>query len=177
MIAIRDDVELGRIQNECIPNADDISIEFSEGRVVIEGIGRIRRTETFANLISQKILSKEGAEHDNYMRHFRLYPSCDPRSGGPPYFTICILIACIFMHISVHQNCAVEAEKCWSETSLYLSKDENENRDEVWRYLSYGLLHLDSMHLISNMLVFVPAGIILELVHGTRKLLLCTCSV
>merc|ERR1712046_252224 len=61
-------------------------------------------------------------------------------------------------------------ERCWSEVPLYLSSNAEENREETWRYLSYALLHLDFMHLLSNMLIFLPTGIILELVHGPVRI-------
>lgn len=166
-----DVIELSKMQNDMIPDSDTgISIHFEENKAVIEGLGKIRRTQTFADMISQKVLQHGEFERDNYMRHFRLFPSCDPRSGGPPYFTILITIACIGMHIMTQSDCDVNVEKCWAETKFYLSADQEINRDETWRYLSYSLLHLDSMHLMSNMLIFFPTGIILELVHGSARI-------
>ena len=52
-----DVIELSKMQNDMIPDPDtNISIRFEENKAVIEGLGKIRRTQTFADMISQKVL-------------------------------------------------------------------------------------------------------------------------
>ncbi len=41
--------------------------------------------------------------------------------------------------------------------------------EEVWRYLSYMLLHVNFLHLVFNLLVQLLLGVPLELVHGNLR--------
>ena len=43
---------------------------------------------------------------------------------------------------------------------------------EPWRYLSYGLVHKDSSHMIKNIVGLGLAGIILEYYHSSWRVLL-----
>jgi rhomboid-related protein 1/2/3 len=166
-----DGVEIMNVQSAPHSDEEEIcSLDFSEGKAVVQDLVRVARNRTLALAITKSLFNHAHDDQKEYLKHFRILPSCDPRSGGPPYFTVTIFLACIWMHYVVHSNCQLEAEKCWSEVPLYLSSNAEENREETWRYLSYALLHLDFMHLMSNMLIFLPTGIILELVHGPVRI-------
>jgi len=57
------------------------------------------------------------------------------------------------------------------DLKTYLQFDTNQH-GEVWRYLTYSLIHLDILHLVSNLLLLVGVGGFLEMRHGYRRVAL-----
>jgi len=130
-------------------------------------ISRSSSSDIFGGLVAKHILGKPVHEHDHYAEHFNWHPNCHPESGGPPYWTTAITILCIVYFMKYNVNCA--KDDCWRDSRFYLSTDHEINQHDTWRYFTYSFLHVDSSHISSNLLIFIPTGILLELVHGSMR--------
>ena len=86
------------------------------------------------------------------------------KRGGPPVLTFLLSIIYIVIHYTYSQPYIAKAHSLsFSNSSLAFVPSKN---SEVWRYLTYQLLHRDGKHLFSNIGVLIYFGIFLESFHG-----------
>lgn len=45
-----------------------------------------------------------------------------------------------------------------------------QNRSQVWRYVSYSLVHHDADHIFANLFILLAMGVLLEMVHGGARI-------
>ena len=85
----------------------------------------------------------------------------------PPWFILTTTVIQIVMFISqriIFQG-NFRPECCYLIYSPF-------RRQEIWRFLSYLLLHVDVNHLIMNMVLQLMVGLPLEMSHGTARVAL-----
>jgi len=84
----------------------------------------------------------------------------------PPFFILlCSFVQLIFFILYQVQ---ISQEK-FDTTDEHLIFDRDK-RLEVWRYITYGLIHRDYEHVFANLLLQLLVGLPLEMVHGAPRI-------
>lgn len=95
-----------------------------------------------------------------YEDHYKCWPL--------PLFTIIITLVelAFFVYYSV-ANETVNLAWLKSESVFVYRPDK---RLELWRFVSYALLHVDLRHLVSNLVMNLCFGLPLEMIHGNLRI-------
>lgn len=110
-------------------------------------------------------------ERNTYKDRFNCRPNCSTQDGGPPYFSIVILITSIVFYCIYNLG----AENANQVSLNLIQSDWIYKADLVcggngfWRYFTYSFLHADFAHLFSNMLIFLLVCPMLELAHDSIR--------
>lgn len=101
----------------------------------------------------------------DYQARYTCVPNCDKNNGGPPYFTVIIAILC-FVAFYVYNISPENSQQALIQSTWIYNGQQSL---EVWRYFTYSFLHADTMHLVSNMIIFFLVTPMLELGHDSIR--------
>ena len=93
------------------------------------------------------------------------------RTCPPPLFMI--LISILQLAVFIYHSVQLESVKWTGNAPLCSSLIYNpERRQEVWRYLTYSLVHSGTSHILLNIFIQLVVGLPLEMSHGSCRILL-----
>jgi len=105
-------------------------------------------------------------------------PNGKENSGGFPWFTIIITIAQTAYFFYMYWTAVGPPSSEWgfwqsefNDNKLILDGDKATIDKEVWRFFSYSFVHSGWQHLIGNMMMQLIVGSLLEIVHGTTRIM------
>jgi len=105
-------------------------------------------------------------------------PNGKENSGGFPWFTIIITIAQTAYFFYMYWTAVGPPSSEWAlwqsefnDNKLILDGDKATIEKEVWRFFSYSFVHSGWQHLIGNMMMQLIVGSLLEIVHGTIRIM------
>ena len=114
-----------------------------------------------ASMVDRKEMRKR------YYDKYTCTPNLDPNRGGPPIFTATIALLCITMFriVNMQTSQALTTEALKNSSLIFVPKEST----QIWRYGTYSLLHLNNVHIVSNMVLLVIIGPLLEVSQGSIR--------
>ena len=116
---------------------------------------------------------------DTYTERGTCIPNCDRDKGGPPIFTVSLIISYLIVHGTFSQEFLVkkvigdqdqileqEPTSYLNNTLAFLPHQNN----QFWRYITYQFCHVNLNHLWMNLSLLIVLGPILEYIHGTIRI-------
>eukprot|EP00045_Choanoeca_perplexa_P004632 m.39473 g.39473 ORF g.39473 m.39473 type:complete len:364 (+) comp12677_c0_seq1:86-1177(+) len=118
-----------------------------------------RYANSLVRLVATAYVKKNDAQSQSYLTQYQLWP--------PPVFMLIfsIIEIAFFIHYS-NRECGAKVNlECPLSFSSELAYRPG-CRDQVWRFITYMLVHAGVSHILFNVLIQLIVGIPLEMVHG-----------
>lgn len=113
---------------------------------------------------------KQKEKRKKYRQRYNWRPNCNSEDGGPPYFSFVYLILFIVCYCQYNTSDIKSQVMKNLTSSPFIYKPELvTDWKEFYRYYTYSFMHANFNHILSNSLVFVLIGPILELGHDTFR--------
>lgn len=141
-----------------------------DGERVIRRERRPFRERANRALVNAVLVNEE--QEKFYFENYTCVPDCKNQVGGPPLFILTITI--IQVGFFIYHSVSSPVVTWWglSQTALHSPLMFSPyHREQVWRFLTYMLVHAGISHILSNVIVQLLLGIPLELVHGSLRIM------
>ena len=115
---------------------------------------------------------RDKANRQRMRKKYNWKPNCNSNDGGPPYFTVLLILICTAFYFKYNFNKSTNIHLKNSSLIFQPAKALGIDGGDVFelhRYFSYNFLHANFQHILSNMLVLVIVGPILELGHDSFR--------
>ncbi|VDN03536.1 unnamed protein product [Thelazia callipaeda] len=148
---------------ELLENVDknrDHLVDFAEFCTLMSRAKKLRMRHVLFRAAQMVVPKSERTAPFNYLQQYNCCP--------PPLFMlgICILQVVVYIYEKVEFESGTNSTLTVQSVLMFdISKTE-----QVWRYITYMLIHFGIMHLIFNLLGQITLGIPLELVHKSWRI-------